>query len=58
MNSNIINAINMVIRLTVEKYAETGRMYNDFGAREIYGSDIDTLIEELQQNVNEVLMHE
>ena len=58
MKDNIINAVNIVIKLTVDKCAETGRMYSDFGVREIYGSDVDSLIEELQQNVSEVLKHE
>ena len=52
------NTINVVIQLTVEKYALQGALENEFGHREISYSNIDLLIEELQENVEEVLKDE
>lgn len=51
-------SINMIIRLTVEKYAETGRMDDEVGVRNIRGSEIEFLIEELQSNIIEVIKDE
>ena len=52
------NILNMVIQLTVEKYAEAGRMDDESGVRNIHGSEVDFLIEELQANISEVLNYE
>ena len=52
------NIIKLIIDLTIDKYAIAGSRYNEYGSREIAGTDIEQLKDELIERLSEVLKHE